>query len=145
MKWASTIPSGGGGSSAIRHLRLLGSRTRLRRGPQTTVLRVSVRSSFRGRVAIRTAGGSRGTAALRGDRRRGALVVAVAAGMPALDCDDAVFTGLRPCGACRVAAASSPGELVNSGLGDGGEEVDEVAVGVAEQQRPVAPRHRGGL
>src|ERR1700722_20729871 len=45
----------------------------------------------------------------------------------------------------RAAAAASTGELGDGGRGDGGEEVDEVAVGVAEQQRPVAPRHRGGL
>jgi predicted DNA-binding transcriptional regulator YafY len=53
--------------------------------------------------------------------------------------------GLSPCGACRLAAASSAGELVDGGLGDGGEEVDEVAVRIAEQQRLVASRHRGGL
>jgi hypothetical protein len=45
----------------------------------------------------------------------------------------------------RAGRGSSAGELVDGGLGDGGEEVDEVAVGIAEQQRPVAPRHRGGL
>src|ERR1700722_10527071 len=47
--------------------------------------------------------------------------------------------------AAGSASAWSAGELVEGGLGDGGEEVDEVAVGITEQQRPVAPRHRGGL
>src|ERR1017187_4271455 len=62
-----------------------------------------------------------------------------------LGCGGAVCAGLSPGGACRVAAALSAGELVDGGLGDGSEEVDEVAVGIAEQQRPVAPGHRGGL
>jgi len=39
----------------------------------------------------------------------------------------------------------SAGELLDGGRGDGREEVDEVAVGVTKQQRPVAPGHRGGL
>src|ERR1700691_6489469 len=45
----------------------------------------------------------------------------------------------------RTSRWRSAGELLDGGRGDRGEEVDEVAVRVAEQQRPVAPGHRGGL
>ena len=41
MKWASTIPSGGGGSSAIWHLHWLGLTPRLRRGCAADVINIT--------------------------------------------------------------------------------------------------------
>src|SRR5579871_907170 len=45
MKWVSTIPSGGDGSSAIRHLHKVGLTPTSRRSLQPTLARVSFRSS----------------------------------------------------------------------------------------------------
>ncbi len=60
-----------------------------------------------------------------------ALDVAVAfSGSPGI----AGIPGLPPGGACRVAALSSGSELLDGGRGDRGEEVDEIAVGVTEQE-----------
>jgi DHA1 family inner membrane transport protein len=69
-----------------------------------------------------------------------ALVPAIAAGLAAC-----AIVGVAVQHRVAGCAGLSAGELVDGGLGDGGEEVDEVAVGIAEQQRPVAPWHRGGL
>src|SRR5690606_12097372 len=71
-----------------------------------------------------------GTGALGGPCGFGAVVVRPPA-----------TTGSRPGGRAWRQRAN----LLDGLRGDGGEEVDEVAVGVAEQQRPVAPGHRGGL
>ena len=80
-------------------------------------------------------------------RQRTARAAGISQQPPVSRVSNAGFAGCIVTGrsAPWPAGPGSAGELVDGGLGDGGEEVDEVAVGIAEQQRPVAPRHRGGL
>src|SRR3984957_14194751 len=65
MKWASTIPSGGGGSSAIWHLHWLGPTPRLPRGLQPTLWSATVWGQRLGRAPY----GSRPAVPVRPDRR----------------------------------------------------------------------------
>jgi hypothetical protein len=62
MKWVSTIPSGGGGSSAIWPLPLVRSHTGFTTESAADASTSKHSISFGCRVAVRTAGGGRGCA-----------------------------------------------------------------------------------